>query len=788
MAPPDESPPRSRGALPARIGRYRIVDRVGRGAMGVVYAAHDDAMGRPVAVKVLMGDLESDPDTRTRFYREAQAAAGLLHPNIITIFDAGEDQGRSYIAMQLLEGAPLSAYLKQPEAAPLERKLDLMVQMCEGLAAAHGRGIVHRDLKPGNLFVQSDGLLKILDFGVARLADSSMTATGMMLGTPDYMSPEQARGTQVDARSDIFSAGAVFYFMLAGRKPFPGPDLPAVLRQLQSEEPIALRESDAPPELTRLVMQAMAKDPADRPPRVQDLLAGIVRFRRHYLAATRKLAADAAARYNAVVAADAALRKASEALEVTSESGSGVIASMKERFPALADRGAAALETLAFERNRVEQLVAELDAEQQRLEGEAGRRGNHVRVLDEAEQLLRAGNGRAALPQLQQVRAEYPSSRRASALTDEAARVARQQDETDRRLQEMLASAREAFEARDWAKTIDATQRVLTMVPDHPAAASMLAEAQQAVAREARRRALLLQQALDRAAVAIEEARFADAEEALSEAERLDPQSSSAADLRLELADARAAAAEAERIERLSVEEIHHARATFRRGQYDDAIARMRGFVAAHPGAARAVAEAETLVALRERILNGARARRERVEPLLDAAAAFADRGAWGEALATAREAVRCDPSDVDATAALDAMMTKDLEARLERERQRAHEQRFEQTDTMLAAAREAHVRGFLPAALDAARAALRIAPDRTDVAAYVDELRRVIDTDDGGALDLADDPFSPPASEDTGTVRVQLQPDASGRPPEGGVFSHVNQWAADLLRRRSNR
>src|SRR6186713_976264 len=171
MAP--ESPRASR--LPERIGRYRIVDRVGRGAMGVVYAAHDETMGRPVAVKVLTGDLESDPKSQKRFYREAQAAAGLLHANIITIYDAGEDQGRSYIAMQLLEGAPLSTYLKQDEAITLERKLELMVQICEGLGAAHARGIVHRDLKPGNLFVQADGVLKILDFGVARLADSSMT-------------------------------------------------------------------------------------------------------------------------------------------------------------------------------------------------------------------------------------------------------------------------------------------------------------------------------------------------------------------------------------------------------------------------------------------------------------------------------------------------------------------------------------------------------------------------------------------------------------------------------------
>jgi serine/threonine protein kinase len=163
----DDVRPRGRDK-PDRIGRYRITSHVGRGAMGVVYAAYDDAMGRSVAVKVLMSDLEHDPETRTRFNREAQAAAGLLHPNIITIYDAGEDRGRPFIAMQLLEGWPLAQYLVQPEAATVERKLDLMVQMCEGLTAAHEKRIIHRDLKPGNLFVQSDGLLKILDFGVPR--------------------------------------------------------------------------------------------------------------------------------------------------------------------------------------------------------------------------------------------------------------------------------------------------------------------------------------------------------------------------------------------------------------------------------------------------------------------------------------------------------------------------------------------------------------------------------------------------------------------------------------------
>src|SRR3954462_4552558 len=144
----DAALPPARSTMPEQIGRYRITGRLGRGAMGGVYLAIEEMTDRPVALKVLMADLESDPETRARFYREAQAAARLLHPNVITVYDAGEDQGRSFIAMQLLEGAPLGDYLRRDDAPSLERKLDLMIQICEGLSAAHGQGIVHRDLKP----------------------------------------------------------------------------------------------------------------------------------------------------------------------------------------------------------------------------------------------------------------------------------------------------------------------------------------------------------------------------------------------------------------------------------------------------------------------------------------------------------------------------------------------------------------------------------------------------------------------------------------------------------------
>ena len=268
-----------RPGRPERIGRYRVVDRIGRGAMGVVYSAHDELMGRDVAVKVMMTDLEGEPDIRARFMREAQVSAKLAHRNIVTIFDIGEDNGRLFIVMELLKGETLDRSLKQ-RSFSIEEKVDLTLEICEGLAVASAAGVCHRDVKPGNLFVQTDGGLKILDFGIARLASSSMTASGFIVGTPDYMSPEQARGVAVDERSDIFSVGAVLYLMLTGRKPFVAPDLPAVLHKVVSEDPPPIEANDAPPALARVVFKALSKDAAARFQKFPEFSSELARWRR----------------------------------------------------------------------------------------------------------------------------------------------------------------------------------------------------------------------------------------------------------------------------------------------------------------------------------------------------------------------------------------------------------------------------------------------------------------------------------------------------------------------------
>jgi len=345
--------------LPAAIGGYRVLDRIGKGAMGVVYSASDDRVGRQVAVKVMMADLEGDGETRERFYREAKIAGRLQHRNLITVYDMGEEDGRLYMVMELLRGATLNEYLKQPPRPALETCLDLMVQMCEGLAVAHVHGIFHRDVKPGNIFVQDDGGVKVLDFGVARLADSNMTASGFIVGTPDFMSPEQARGRDVDRRSDVFSTGAVFYYMLSGRKPFSAPDLPAVLHKVEAEDPVPLTDEEAPAGLARIISRALAKSITRRYQELGEMLADLTRFQREYDRESRDLALGVRVRVQALQ------QRLGEQLARDGRTiGPEDLFSLalRERYPVLEDRGADALGIVPFRRQAVRDIERDIDA------------------------------------------------------------------------------------------------------------------------------------------------------------------------------------------------------------------------------------------------------------------------------------------------------------------------------------------------------------------------------------------------------------------------------------------
>src|SRR5712692_11707921 len=211
--------------MPDKIGKYEVIERIGRGGMGMIFKAHDPVLDRPVALKVISSEIEVTDELRARFFREAQACAKLSHPNIVTVYDMGEDDGRLFIVMELLEGEELKRLMTDRRALALEDKLSVMLQVCDGLHYAHRKGIVHRDIKPGNIFLLRNGQVKILDFGIAQIAttEAGLTRTGLIMGTLRYISPEQARG-RADARSDMFSVGSVFYEFLGFRPPFTGDD------------------------------------------------------------------------------------------------------------------------------------------------------------------------------------------------------------------------------------------------------------------------------------------------------------------------------------------------------------------------------------------------------------------------------------------------------------------------------------------------------------------------------------------------------------------------------------
>ena len=257
----------SAARLPEKIGKYRVTDRIGRGGMGMIFKAHDPILDRQVALKVISPEVEVTDELRARFFREAQACAKLNHPNIVTVFDMGEDEGRLFIVMELLEGDELRRLITQRTALSLEEKLSVMLQVCSGLHYAHQKGIVHRDIKPGNIFLLKNGQAKILDFGIAHIAstEAGLTRTGLIMGTLRYISPEQVRG-RADSRSDMFSIGSVFYELLTSRPPFLGEDPMQLLEQLRTEEPPSPSEIDStvPAELSAIVQRAMRKNPADR--------------------------------------------------------------------------------------------------------------------------------------------------------------------------------------------------------------------------------------------------------------------------------------------------------------------------------------------------------------------------------------------------------------------------------------------------------------------------------------------------------------------------------------------
>jgi serine/threonine protein kinase len=261
-----------------RLGPYRILRLLGRGGMGVVYQAEDSSLGRPVAIKILKEELADQYDPWERFLREARTLASIKHEHVVTVYHTGQEGRVAYLVMELLQGCSLAEHLVKGRQQSVADILRLGRELAAGLAVVHSHGLVHRDIKPANLWVEAPrGRLKILDFGLARMVsdDAHLTQTGVVVGTPAYMSPEQARGVEVDQRSDLFSLGCILYRLCTGVEPFRGPDTMSLLTALAVDDPCPVEELNPaiPKALSELVMHLLAKKPDDRPATAKDVIA-----------------------------------------------------------------------------------------------------------------------------------------------------------------------------------------------------------------------------------------------------------------------------------------------------------------------------------------------------------------------------------------------------------------------------------------------------------------------------------------------------------------------------------
>jgi eukaryotic-like serine/threonine-protein kinase len=534
---------------PTVIGRYQIVRRLGAGGMGTVFLARDPELDRHVAVKLVKDDLTDDPDLRARFSREARSAARLQHPNIVTVFDIGEHEGQPFIAMEYVPGESLADVVRRNGPLDLSRVLRWMESLCSGLAHAHRAGIVHRDIKPANMMVGPEGALKIVDFGIARLADSHMTREGVLVGTINYMAPEQILGSGADHRADIFAVGAVFHELLCFRKAFPGTIADGLFTRICHEppEPLAQACPGLDPAIIAAVSRALDKDPARR---YQDLAimsrdVALIRGRLEEAGEVDGTITIASYTPSAGLAGgtmtplpqgtDSSLQRVLVELEQARDRSERLRTSLDRARQALSQSAfdsaiAAADETLALDptvgeaRDILRQARAALDERQRQSAIDAARR-----VVEAARTALEAGDDSAALALLDAVKA--PTETLAAAVAELRMKIADTHSKRQRRAAIFVDAAELALAQRDYAKALallDDAERVDAALPS---VAPLRAQAEGALAavREAERTANAVDGALREANAALARGDFVAARQHVGRALAADPQNWQAA-------------------------------------------------------------------------------------------------------------------------------------------------------------------------------------------------------------------------------------------------------------------
>jgi len=471
---------------PVKLGRYEIVDELGKGAMGVVYLARDPLIGRLVALKTFrIGYSVKDHELlqfRARFIREAQSAGILSHPAIVTVHDVVEEsaEGATFIAMEYVRGTNLKELLQGEEPLAPGFVVGVVTQVAEALDYAHSKGVVHRDIKPANILITDDLQVKITDFGIARLDTSNLTVEGQLLGTPNYMAPEQIQGKEVDHRADIFSLGVVVYEMLARRKPFQGENLTVVTHRIVYEPftPLEQHVAGVPPAVTDLLQRALEKSPQRRYARAGELAADLRR------------ALSAPADLNDTVAAQSpAKARRSRPGALGRVLGIGAGAPTVARASAQARRVVFALAGLALGLVAALGALALLPADLggDLVEAESQARGfEFLRLLQRGEALLEAGDAAAAAQAFADAERLAPDPAAARHLRERAERQAAAQAIAVESAA-ALERGRAAFAAGRYDEARAAAEEELARSPEDPAATALLADARAALERRSAR-------------------------------------------------------------------------------------------------------------------------------------------------------------------------------------------------------------------------------------------------------------------------------------------------------------
>jgi tRNA A-37 threonylcarbamoyl transferase component Bud32 len=502
-----------------KIGKYEVISELGQGGMGKVYRAHDPLVGRDVAVKLMAEAQLVDEELRQRFYREARSAGKLKHPNIITIYDLGVENGVPYIVMEYLEGTDLKQLLKENKELPLYDRLRIAVQVANGLSYAHHHGIVHRDIKPGNIRVLDGGQVKIMDFGIARESTSDMTKTGSTIGTWHYMSPEQIVGKKVDHRSDIWALGVILFEMLAGRRPFEADSLTTLVYKIAHDPPPSFDAMgvEVPEPLAHIVQRALAKEPGDR------------------YADAAELGRDLESYLSALSTSVDQLRTEIER-DIRKYLQLATALVIKKQFDEAAEAARRAL-VLDPDNPDAKAMLERVRAERERAEREK----QALALAEQGRKLLAASRYDAAVEAIEKAHALAPDSTRVNQIrTEVAAEAERRRRETA--VRERLAAAERAVAAQKLSEAAAELRAALDVDPHHAEAKRLLS----AVTQKAREEEASKERetALGRARAAMERKAYSEARRIVEQFLARSPGEAAARALLREILDAQTMVAE----------------------------------------------------------------------------------------------------------------------------------------------------------------------------------------------------------------------------------------------------